>query len=419
MPQGGILSPADHADLVAVIDDYCDGDPALAEGDPHITTTDNVRYDFHGSGEFVLLKGYNEFEVQMRSRALATSFFPGPNALTEIASCTSSISALATRVGTDKVTYQPGLEGIPDPAGLQLRVNGTVKNVSSGGLILDGGGRITKTNNVLEVSYPGGEIMTVTPRFWSSQGHWNLNVSIDGAEANRGIMGRVHDDWLPALPNGNSLGSRPFSITQRKNQLFNIFANAWRVDSSDSLFDYAPGMSGTNFTVPDWPKDSGPCEVPDIDLVEPGNLTLANNACADIDDDTRRENCIFDVIVTGEPNIAQQFITSDRLQSNGTLTTVTYKAENPKTEQAAFLSAKVRLKRGGLKRTALGHIQFYNHGKPMGKPIRLDRNGQAFMKAPEFNSRTREAQITAQYFADKKQGHLPNMSNVLYLGTTN
>ena len=94
------------------------------DGDPHITTLDGTHYDFQGAGEYVALRSGTGAEVQVRQAPIATTFNPGTNAYTGLATCVSLNTAVAARVGKHRVTYQPNLSGVPDPTGLQLRVDG-------------------------------------------------------------------------------------------------------------------------------------------------------------------------------------------------------------------------------------------------------------------------------------------------------
>ena len=42
------------------------------------------------------------------------------------------LAAVAARVGKHRVTYEPNLSGVPDPSGLQLRVDGTLTTLTEG-----------------------------------------------------------------------------------------------------------------------------------------------------------------------------------------------------------------------------------------------------------------------------------------------
>ena len=95
------------------------------DGDPHLTTVDGVHYDFQSAGEFVVLRDRDGLEIQTRQTPVATASAIA-DSYTGLTTCVSLNTAVAARVGTHRVTFQPNLSGVPDPAGLQLRVDGNL-----------------------------------------------------------------------------------------------------------------------------------------------------------------------------------------------------------------------------------------------------------------------------------------------------
>jgi hypothetical protein len=75
-------------------------------GDPHMTTVDGVHYDFQSAGEFTALRE-DKFEVQTRQRPVPTTTVPGPSEYTGLRVCVSIYSAVAARVGSNRVTLEP------------------------------------------------------------------------------------------------------------------------------------------------------------------------------------------------------------------------------------------------------------------------------------------------------------------------
>lgn len=291
-------------------------------GDPHITTLDGTRYDFQGAGEYVVLRDPGVAEVQVRQAPIATTFNPGPNPYHGLATCVSLNSAVAARVGDHRVTYQPGLDGVPDPSGLELRVDGKLTQLPADGIELGGGGRVRPTSapGGLEILFPTKYVLRVTPGWWSSQSQWYLNVSVEPAEV-RSMAGAapggsavigglggpiVAGSWLPKLPDGSSMGPMPASLPDRYVDLYEKFGKEWRVSDESSLFDYAPGSSTATFTLESWPGQP-PCELPDVDPVDPVSLEVAQQACAAIRDHALRADCVFDVRVTGELGFATTY----------------------------------------------------------------------------------------------------------------
>jgi hypothetical protein len=140
--------------------------------------------------------------------------------------------------------------------------------------------------------------------------------------AREGVMGHVlTSDWLPLLPDGSSLGPRPVALLDRHAQLNQRFADAWRVTTTTSMFDYASGTSTADFTDRKWPSEPGQActttsvrgAVPHVREPQPG---LAKRACAGIKDKAIRANCEFDVTVMGDAAAARGHRRADELNAN-------------------------------------------------------------------------------------------------------
>jgi hypothetical protein len=301
------------------------------DGDPHVTTANGIHYDFQGGGEFVVLRDANGLEVQTRQAPIATTFNPGADPYDGLATCVSLNTAVAVRVGDHRITYEPNFSGVPDPSGLQLRLDGVLSTLDAAGRDLGNGARIAPTSapGGLKIDYRGSVII-VTPGWWSSQSKWYLNVDIvyapvvDGimggapgtfrTPTTKGLMGAIAPgNWLPALPNGTSMGPMPNSLHQRYVDLYQRFGEAWRVTSATSLFDYAPGTSTATFTVRGWPPENPPCVIAGMPAVKPVELAVAERACRKVTGNKRYADCVFDVSVTGELGFADTYLASQQV----------------------------------------------------------------------------------------------------------
>jgi hypothetical protein len=301
--------------------------PPATVGDPHITTVDGVHYDFQAAGEFVLLQDEG-MEIQARQTAVQTERALGPNSYTGLTSCVSINTAAAVRVGRERITYQPNFNSEISAQGMQLRINGKVTEIDAAGVPLANGGRIipSTTPGGIQIEAPGGSTVIITPGWWEYYQLWYLNIDTRHMRATQGVMGAIAPgSWLPALPDGSSLGPRPADLGQRYGALYDQFGNAWRVADGTSLFDYAPGTSTATFTNESWPNGESPesCLFP---LETPGVLGKpplealpqeeAQQVCQDIRDEERRSNCVQDVMVTGEPGFAATYLASQQIASN-------------------------------------------------------------------------------------------------------
>lgn len=304
---------------------WCNAAPdasAADAGDPHLTTTNGVRYDFQSAGEFVALKNSDTgFELQTRQSPVQTSFTPPPNAHTGLASCVSLNTAVAMRVGKHRVTYQPRAFSELSAELLELRIDGSLVTAIGTPIALSAGNSVTRASDgVLDVRVADGTIVTVTPRFWTSQGYWYLDVDVRKTPAREGTMGPVlAGDWLPRAPDGASFGAKPAALAARHVVLNQKFANAWRVSNTTTLFDYAVGTSTANFTDVNWPPESGkPCLTtlssrPPLKRMQP---ELAKTACRGIKDEGLLANCLFDVTVMGDAEVAKGYLRADKLKAN-------------------------------------------------------------------------------------------------------
>ena len=107
------------------------------DGEPHITTTNGIHYNFQAAGEFTALRAGGGLEIQTRQSPFPTGSAPVDD-YAGITTCVSINSALAARVGRHRVTYQPNFKNAADPGGLQLRVDGVLTPLTTAGLNLSG-----------------------------------------------------------------------------------------------------------------------------------------------------------------------------------------------------------------------------------------------------------------------------------------
>jgi hypothetical protein len=408
-------STGDNPDGTTAFDIYSDrvsGGPAAHEGDPHLTTVNGVHYDFQGAGEFVALRDYDGLQIQTRQAPIATTFNPGPDQHDGLAVCVSLNTAVAARVGGHRVTYEPNLSGVPDPRGLQLRVDGALTKLGGPGAIdLGGGARIAPTTapGGLEIDFPNETALYVTPNYWTSQGKWYLNVDVAHTPALEGVLGAIpKTSWLPNLPDGSSMGPMPISLHQRYLDLYKKFAGAWRVTDKTSLFDYAPGTSTGTFTMTNWPLENPPCGIPETKSVEPVSLDVAEEACRLIVDKNMHADCLFDVTVTGNIGFAKNYGISQQI-SVGATTTRLGDDDNPSQlgEWVTF-TAIVAPNNPRARGVPVGTVRFTIDGSQVGEPIILDAKGRANFETPRL--KVGQHRLIASYVPSAGASFLPSAS---------
>jgi mono/diheme cytochrome c family protein len=322
MPCGGpALTKAD----IETIRRWIAGGSNYTEGDPHLQTIDGVHYDFQSAGEFVLLRDL-DMEIQTRQTPVQTGDPLPPNGHTGLSSCVSINTAVAVRVGPHRITYLPPREGLSGERGPELRIDGKLTTLDAGEIRLAAGGRVFRASPGanLQIDTPGGTVINITSNWWDYRQLWYMNVNVRQSRATEGVMGAIApNNWLPALPDGTQLGPRPASLHQRYVDLYEKFEGAWRVTSANSLFDYAMGTSPATFAIEAWPQENPTrCDVP-IAGIPKGpapqkrlDEQTAANLCGKIEDKIRRNNCIQDVMVTGETGFAKAYVETDLTERN-------------------------------------------------------------------------------------------------------
>jgi len=389
-------------------------------GDPHITTVDKVHYDFQSAGEFTTLRG-NDIEIQARQTAYPNNGPLFANPYTGISSCVAVYTAVATKVGRHRVTFQPNISGEPDPSGMQLRIDGVLAFLGPEGINLDAcncgeegertgqkSGRILRTPDQqgVEIQYPNGTRLVLTPRWIESRKMWYLQgVQIFDTTADKGIMGRIaNGSWLPALSNGETVGQKAEDMHDRYVQLYKTFSDSWRVNDENSLFDYAPGTSTATFTLAEWPRENPTsCQLtepsgdgtPQPAAIIPAivlNDALIEEKCAKVEDENNRENCKFDVAVTGEIDFADAYVLTEQATPGATTTVLSSQIESSKPGMRVSFSADVSRKATAIAKISAGNIQFVLDGKNVGTPVNLDLNGKAEWVTTELSRGNHEVQ---------------------------
>jgi Subtilase family len=384
----------------------------MDDGDPHLTTADGIHYDFQSAGEFVAIRDGNGMEIQTRKTAITTQP-PIANPYTGLATCVSLNTAIATRVGLHRITYQPNLNSDSRNGGMQVRVDGVLTALGAQGVNLGPGARVTRSSigNGIDIDFPDGTSLSAIASFWGAPHNvWFLNVSIFGTPASEGLLGPLASgSWLPALPNGSSLGPMPGALHQRYEDLYQKFADAWRVTDSTSLFDYEPRTSTTTFTIAGWPPENPPCLAPEGPAAIPINVQTAQQICRAIVDKNRNENCVFDVAITGEAGFAELYLLSQRIEVGATRTTVNEVNDTARLQELGTFVATVMRRALSPGSIPTGAVQFTVNGANVGRPVRVNERGQATFRTSRQLA-PGDYQVAARYIPATNSGFLGSTS---------
>ncbi len=203
--------------------------------DPHLYTLDGLDYYFHAAGEFTLVESTEDnFQVQVRAEHLSSG--------------ATFNTAAATEIDGTRVAFYANEQDF-------LLIDGKATELASGESISLGDGLISRDDDTYTVTYDNSDAshdpdqLVVTLKERSNFGDFFLNVETLVADSRQGsvagLLGNnngIKGDDL-ALPDGTVL-STPVNF----DQFYTDFANGWRIEQNESLFDYAQGENTSTYT---------------------------------------------------------------------------------------------------------------------------------------------------------------------------
>lgn len=249
-------------------------DNADSIGDTHITTFNNVYYDFQASGDFVTLQAGPDFIVQTRQASGAPTW---PNAAVN--------KAVATQMGKTRVAYyiEPAL----------LVVDGKPEALADGkDLLLPTGVQISRRGNLYWISSEDGNSVRAV-----DNGAWiDVYVGLGhGLQQARGLLGNRGGE-VTELVTATGAALRPPVLFS---ELYHPYAESWRVPPRESLFT---GETAIHFGIP-----SRPFYAKDLPRRQAEHARAAC-AAAGVKNAALLDSCTLDTVVLNDERAVKAFV---------------------------------------------------------------------------------------------------------------
>jgi hypothetical protein len=254
------------------------GNAGIYWGEPHLVTFDGLLFDLQAVGELTAaLDPSDDFEVQIRT-------VPVPNSKT-----LAVVSATAARVGADRVVIY-----WDRPSTL----NGVETTFDADGTTLSGGGAVYRVGAEHIIRWPDGSQLRVGTR-WVF-----LNIALYLSDERRekvsGVLGNFDSSFDELFTRGGAAVPSPVDFET----FYGVFAESWRIEQSDSLFDYGPAETTETYTDRAFPyrllryQDLDPTDVEEATVLCEGN---------GVTDPDWLKTCAYDVAATGDPAYASEY----------------------------------------------------------------------------------------------------------------
>ncbi|MEU8139610.1 VWD domain-containing protein [Streptodolium elevatio] len=259
-------------------------------GDPHLVTFDRRHYDFQAAGEFTLAASQDD-DLRVQVRQLP---FPGWPDVT-------ANSAVAAQVAGHRVSLT--LDRFP--GAVTVRVDGRPVTPGAQPAPLPGGGTLTRTgggdHEQYTVLWPDETSLRA-----ESIGGYGFQVHMALAEARKGrmqgLLGNADGSRANDLDMG---GGRVLKASSAYaplpfDDLYQTYADHWRIQQGQSLFEYGPGQSTATFTDRSFPRRP-------TDAATVPNHDAARDQClaAGVVAPETLSGCTLDVALTGRAEFAE------------------------------------------------------------------------------------------------------------------
>lgn len=245
---------------------------ATSLGDTHLTTFDGLKYDFQGSGDFLLAQDGPDFIVQTRQALAATEANWIKNATIN--------KAVAAQIGKTRVVLS-----VWPP---RLVIDGKVNDLAEGKTVaLDGGVVVALRDGVYTILAPNRDNLRAAVNNNGINSWINVTVGL-GATPHpqaRGLLGNPSGNARDLkTADGRVLTAISFV------DLYHSYADGWRVPANKSLFEADPAVTAG---IPDKPFYASDLDAQTAERVRALCTRAGVTAPALLDD------CMLDAAVLG------------------------------------------------------------------------------------------------------------------------
>lgn len=322
---------------------------ATTYNDPRIVTFDKQYHDFQAAGEFTLIESTSgDLKIQVRQQPVGND--PRNNV--------SDNTAVSTIIGGKRI-------GIYLDRGLV--VDGVPTEIPDLDSLAVGDGRIYREGKTYTIVYPTGDQLVA--KVGTSRVNINVFLTNEREGQITGLLGNFNKNPKDDLiKRDGTVLTEPVATSQ----LYGEYADSWRVNQAESLFDYNPGENTSTFTLQNYPRQK--VKISDLN---PADVAKAEQLIGDrITDPTIRESAIIDLVLTDfDPEVIEAAINVPSPESS-VIIRVDPEAKADFTSTFANTPVKINPLSNDIVTTGIPlSLTGYDQTTAKGGTIQLDNNG--------------------------------------------
>ncbi len=272
-----------------LFDNYTN-EPGGSSGEPHIVTLDGFRYDFQAEGVFTaLVTTKGEFEIQVIQKKL-------PNIQA------SQNEAIAIKFGKTVINLAVSSETV--------FVNGKRFTQGFPATLADGMQILQPQPKQFLIKTPKGDVVVI--RFRRSLLDFFVKLSPRNLGAIKGgVLGNYDFNRKNELTARNGIVLKPNEF-RKKEMLYQVFGNSWRVEPKDSLFVEEIKMNYPSF------DSQFPVKIFDLKDLPAAAKKRALLICQTqgVEDKELLDNCVHDLSLTNNREFAESALFSQTVKRN-------------------------------------------------------------------------------------------------------